>query len=80
VKHRPAVRQKIALLISNANFGDPLFGLFQRLSASIGRFSNFLAAPARCAPLEKDRQALKRSVTSFDGRQFESPQLHQEVF
>ena len=33
------IRQKSALLISNGNFCDPQSARFQRLSASIGRFS-----------------------------------------
>jgi hypothetical protein len=37
------IRQKFGLLISKANFDDPRFARFQRLSVSIGRFSASLS-------------------------------------
>jgi hypothetical protein len=40
------IRQKFALLISKGIFADSEFPRFQRLSASIGRFSTSRAAAA----------------------------------
>jgi hypothetical protein len=62
------IRQKFALLIPKTSFGDPRFARFQRLSASIGRFSHLAASQAAAALLNKDRhEATYHGGPSRDG-------------
>ncbi|MGH7156462.1 MAG: hypothetical protein ACREF3_21280, partial [Acetobacteraceae bacterium] len=49
------IRQKFALLISNENFHDFRICLFRQLSASIGRFSEYMEHAERAVAGKKDR-------------------------
>lgn len=53
IKTRHPIRQKLSLLIFNRNFRDSKSARFQRLSASIGRFST--SAATNHYPLSREK-------------------------
>src|SRR5260221_4730691 len=61
------IRQKFSLLISKGNFGDSKSPRFQRLSASIGRFSTFFSCAFAISPVGKKTVTASKSLNDTPG-------------